>query len=244
MSVTVYDFPVEWYDLLVTQKMPLRSINQAAATTWNGAGQGIIGPHTQIWTTEMSFRPMYDPIQQDVDAWVSRLRGRSGVARIGNALRQRPWYDRNLLPGTSTFSDSTTFTDGTGFDDGYLPSEVYVVNAASKGHRYIVLGGFPASTANVLRRGDLLQIKPNGLPGTVPHLYKAMYGGNSDSSGEIGLEIEPMLRTDIAAGDTVGLRNTTSLFRLVDDQQGDIEISANGIGSLGLSFIEALDLVP
>lgn len=244
MTVTVYDFPVEWYELLVTQKMPLRSLNQAAATTWNGAGQGIIGPHTQIWTTDLSFRPMYDPIQQDVDAWVSRLRGRAGVARIGNALRQRPWYDRSITASLATFSDGTRFTDGSGFASGYLPPEVFVFATASKGQRFLTLGGFPASTPNVLRRGDLLQVKPSGMPGTVPHLYKAMYGGNSDSSGHIGVEIEPALRTDIAAGDTVGLRNASTLYRLVDDNQGDIEIGASGIGSLGLSFVEALDLVP
>lgn len=244
MTATVYDFPVEWYDLLTTQKMPLRSLNQAAATTWNGAGQGIIGPHTQIWTTDLSFRPMYDPVQQDVDAWVTRLRGRSGVARIGLSSRQRPWYDRNIVATLATFSDGTRFSDGTYFASGYLPPDVYVASAATRGQRYIVLGGFPVSVSNVLRRGDLLQIKPNGIPGTVPHLYKVMYGGNSDASGNIGVDIEPMLRTDIAAGDTVGLRNATSLFRLVDDTQGELEIGANGIGSLGLSFVEALDLVP
>lgn len=244
MSVTVYDFPVEWYGLLTTQRMPLRSLNQSTATTWNGAGQGIIGPHTQIWLADISFRPMYDPTQQDVDAWVSRLRGRSGVARIGHAARQRPWYDRNRAANLATFSDGTRFVDGSGFDSGYLPPEVYVVTAAGKGTRYLVLGGFPASTSNVLRSGDLLQVKPNGIAGTVPHLYKVMYGGNSNSSGQIGVEIEPMLRTAIAAGDTVGLRNASTLFRLIDDQQGDIDVGAAGIGSLGLSFIEALDLVP
>jgi hypothetical protein len=103
---------------------------------------------------------------------------------------------------------------------------------------------FPFQQPTYCGSGDLLQIKPNGIPGTVPHLYKVMYGGNSDSSGQIGVEIEPMLRADIAAGDTVGLRNASTLFRLVDDSQGDVEMGADGIGSLGLSFIEALDLVP
>ncbi|MGJ5032361.1 hypothetical protein ACQR1I_36370 [Bradyrhizobium sp. HKCCYLS2038] len=244
MTANIYDFPVEWYSLLTTQKMPLRSLNQAAATTWNGAGQGIIGPHTQLWTTDISFRPMYDPLQQDVDAWVSRLRGRANVARIGHALRQRPWYDRASKATSATFSDGTRFTDGSGFDSGLLPPEVYIAVAAAKGTRYLTLGGFPVSTANVMRAGDLLQIKPNGVPGAIPHLYKVMYGGSSNASGMIGLEIEPMLRTSIAVGDTVGLRNPTTLFRLVDDTQGDVETSGGGIGSLGLSFVEALDLVP
>jgi hypothetical protein len=187
---------------------------------------------------------MYDPTQQDVEAWVLRLRGRSGVARIGHAKRQRPWYDRNLVATRATFSDGTRFNDGTYFANGYLPPQVYVVTAAGKGQRYLTLGGFPASVSNVLRRGDLLQVKPNGMSGTVPHLYSVMFGGNSDAAGQIGVEIEPMLRSDVAAGDTVGLRNASTLFRLADDAQGEIQLGADGIGSLGLSFVEALDLVP
>lgn len=244
MTVAVYDFPREWYALLTTQKFTLRSLNQSAPTTWNGAGASAIGPHTQLWTTDFAFRPMYDPVQQDVDAWVSRLRGRSGVARISHTLRNRPWYDRNLAASTSLFSDGSTFSDGSAFANGYLPPEIYVATAAARGARYITLGGLPASLATAFRAGDLLQIKPNGIPGSVPHLYKIMYGGATNSSGQIGVDIEPGLRQAVAAGDVVSLRYPSTLFRLADDGQGEIEIGANGIGSTGLSFVEALDLVP
>jgi hypothetical protein len=98
--------------------------------------------------------------------------------------------------------------------------------------------------SSALRAGDLLQIKPNGIPGTVPHLYKVMVGGDTNSSGEIGVQIEPGLRQGVAAGDVVSLRNPSTLFRLVDDGQGDIQVGGAGMGSTGLSFVEALDLVP
>lgn len=240
----VYDFPIDWYGKITSQKFNLRSMNQVAATSWNGAGAAIAGPHTQVWLCDMVIMPLRDPALQDLDAFFSRLRGRAGVVRLGNGARLAPWNDRNLTPTTSTWSDGSTFTDGSGFSSGFLPPEVYLVNAAAKGARYITLGGFPASFTAALRRGDLLQIKPNGIPGSVPHLYKAMYGGDSNSAGQIGLAIEPGLRAGVAAGDVVGLRNATTLFRLLDDTQFEVEITGAGMGNCGGSLIEALDLVP
>ncbi len=172
------------------------------------------------------------------------MRGRSGVVRVGNGLRLAPWHDRGLTPTVSAWSDGSTFADGSGFANGYLPPEVYLVNAAAKGARYIVLGGLPASIASCLRRGDLLQIKPNGVPGTVPHLYQAMYGGDTDSSGRIGLAIEPGLRQGVNAGDVVGLRYASTLFRMADDSQFDTDGTGAQMGTVGGSLVEALDLIP
>lgn len=241
---TIYEFPTEWYSRIVTQKLNLRSINQSAALSWNGAGQAISGPHTQMWLCDLTFAPMVDPMLQDFDAFFARLRGRSGVMRLSNAYRLDCWYNRNLVSGVTGFTDGSHFTDGSGFISGLLPPEIYVTTAAAKGARYITLGGLPSSLASALRRGDLLQIKPSGVAGTVPHLYKAMYGGNTNSSGQIGLAIEPGLRAGVNAGDVVGLRTASTLFRTVDDTQFEIaETGADGTG-VGGSLVEALDLVP
>lgn len=244
MTVDIFDFTREWYGRIQSQKFTLRPINQASSMPWSGAGNAISGPHTQFWAVEVSMMPLYDPVLQDVDAFLTRLRGRARVVRFAYSTRFAPWYDRNLIATRSNFSDGTGFTDGTGFANGYLPPEVYLVNAAVKGARYVTLGGLPASLANCLRGGDLLQIKPNGIPGTVPHLYKTMYGGDTNSSGQIGIEIEPGLRQSVAAGDVVSLRYASTLFRMTDDNQGDVDVTGNGLGTLGFSLIEALDLVP
>lgn len=241
----VFDFPREWYNRIITsQKFVLRSISQSANTSWNGTAGKPSGPHTQIWTAEVSLMQMQDPLLQDVDALITKLRGRANVLRFSNSLRWAPWYDRNLVATTATFTDSSTFTDGTGFASGYLPPEVYLVNAAERGARYLTLGGLPVSTVNAFRNGDLLQVKPNGVPGTVPHLYKITTGGNTDASGHIGVTIEPKLRQGVAAGDVVSLRYPDTLFRLADDNQGDMDVSGGGFGTGGFSLIEALDLVP
>lgn len=245
MTAEIYEFSTEWYDYVVSQKFTLRNINQSSPRPWGGAGSVVsTRPHTQVWISEVTMAPLRDPVLQDMDAFFTRLKGRSSVLRLSNALRLSPWYDRNLIASTVAFSDDTLFTDGTGFVDGLLSSTVYVVSAALAGTNYIVLGGFPASTDSVLRRGDLIQIKPSGVAGSVPHLYKVMYGGGTDASGQIGFEIEPLLRANIAAGDSVGLRYPSGLFRLIDDNQGDISAEGAGVGSFGFSVIEALDLVP
>src|SRR3990167_5139706 len=100
--MAIYDFPPEWYELLVSQKFNLRAINQVAPTSWSGAGQSISGPHTQLWLSELTFAPLADhmradlrPVLQDVGAFFARLRGRSDVLRMSHARRLRPWYDRN-----------------------------------------------------------------------------------------------------------------------------------------------------
>ena len=128
--------------------------------------------------------------------------------------------------------------------DPASPPEVFVYSAAARAANYIVLGGFPVSTANILRSGDLLQIKPNGIAGSVPHLYEVRVGGSSDSSGRIGVSLNVRLRQAVAAGDVVGLRYASTLFRLADDTQGEVEDTGAGVGSVGFTLVEALDLVP
>jgi hypothetical protein len=239
----IHTFSPDWYQYIVSQKYPLRSLTQVSSRVWGG-GQRPSLPHTQLFLTDITFAPMRDPILGDIDSFFSRLRGRSGVVRIADAMRLAPWYDRNLTPGRQDWSDGSTFTDGSGFASGYLPPEVFVVEAAARGARYLVLGGFPVSTANVLRRGDPFEIKPNGIRATFPHRYKPMLGGSSDASGYVGIEIEPGLRAAVAAGDTVGLRNAASVFHMTGDDQFDFTGEGAGIGNGGGSLVEALDLVP
>lgn len=244
MAVTVYDFPTEWYDLIVSQKFSLRSINQSSGRPWSGAGDAISGPHTQLWRSDVTMAPQRDPVLQDMDAFFARMRGRSGVMRLSNALRLAPWYDRNIAASVATWSDGSLFTDGSGFANGHLPPNVFAYSAAAVGARYIVLGGFPASVTDVIRRGDLFQVKPSGTAGEVPMLYEAMFKCSSDASGRVGIAIEPGLRIAVAAGDQVSLRYASSVFRMIDDDQANIDGTGAGVGSFGFSLVEALDLIP
>ena len=252
MTLNIQTFPAEWYQFVVGQKFNSRSVNQAAGRPWGGAGAAISSrPHTQLWVNEVTMAPLADhmapeigPVLQDVGAFIQRAKGRAGLIRMSWGTRLMPWHDRALVASRVGFSDGSSFSDGSLFINGMLPPAVHVEESANRGRDYLVLGGFPASTPNVLRRGDLLEIKPGGVAAPFPHLYAAMFGGDSDSQGRIGIEINIPLRQGVNANDTMSLRNASTLFRLTGDEQGDVEGTGGGMGNVGFSLIEALDLVP
>jgi hypothetical protein len=240
------DFPIEWYDYIVGGKFRLRSASLFSNRPWAG-GQNVTKPHTKAWLTDITLRPARDPLLQDFKAFFSSLDGRSGILRLSDATRFMPWADRQLLlsqNAPSYFSDGSRFTDGSGFANGFLPPNVFVNSAAALGSNYLVLAGFPASTQNVLRNGDLLEIKPNGMPASFPHLYEVQTPSDSDSQGRVGIYLTWQLHADVAASDTVSLRFPSTLFRMTTDDQFEFEDSGSGIGSGGGSLFEALDLVP
>jgi hypothetical protein len=68
-----------------------------------------------------------------------------------------------------------------------------------------------------------------------------MVDGSTDSSGNTGVEIRPPLRAGAAAGDTVILEYPTSIFHLIDDNQGDIEMTVPNQGTFGFTLIEAIE---
>jgi hypothetical protein len=244
MTTPVYEWPREWYVYVVTQKYRVRSMSQVANRPWTG-GRNVKGPHAQAWLAEVTLAPVQDPDRQDIDAFLGRLAGQSGLMRFADASRLAPWYDRHAaLQADGVFSDGKGFSDGTGFATGYLPPEVYVSTAAARGSNSIVLGGFPVSTASVIRRGDLFQVKPSGVADSVPSLYESMFSCSSDASGRVGIEISPRLRTAVAVGDPVSLRYASTVFRLLDDTQGEMQMTGAGIGNAGFSLVEALDMVP
>lgn len=238
----VFDFPTKWHDKIVTNKFRLRARTQSSARTWSG-GDNVGGVVAKQWAIDISFAQMRDPDLQEIKAFFSGLDGRANVLRMPDVARLAPWRDRNATLTETSFSDNSLFTDGSGFAAGYLPPEVYLAQAASRGDNYIVLGGFPASVP-VLTKGDLLQVKPEGVPGLVPHLYQVQLAGASNSDGQVGVEITPRLRADLGAGDQVGLRFASGLFRLTSDMEGEFEDTGSGIGTGGFTAVEALDLVP
>ncbi len=239
---TVYEFPREWMTFS-RSVFRLVSRSQSAQRPWIG-GKSIRGPHAQAWVCQVTMTQQEDPLRQKIAAFFSRLDGQAGLLRMTDVTQQEPWYDRNLAATTETYSDGTRFSDGTGYVSNHLPPNLYVVEAANRGDNFVVLGGLPASTADVFIRGDRFEHKPNGIADGVPRLYEMMVGGSSDSSGQIGVEIRPRLRTGIAAGDQISLRWPSSVFRLVDDDQAAMEITPPVVGNTGFSLVEALDQVP
>jgi hypothetical protein len=160
---------------------------------------------------------------------------------MGHGLRLRPQYNREMTSESQKWSDGTTFTDGTGFLDGLLPPTAFVLAATARGETSIQIGGLPASISDALRRGDLLEFRPNGIADGVPRLHEVMVNGSTNSDGETGVEIRPALRSALVAGDMVVLQNPMSVFHLVDDSQGDVEMTVASQGSFGFSLVEAIE---
>lgn len=236
----VYEFPREWYEF-TSVRFQLRSMSQTSTRPWAG-GSNVYGPHAQMWMPKFTVGVQNEDVWPAMDAFFSRLGGQAGLIRVGDATRLQPQYNR-ALAGSQPWSDGTTFTDGTGFLDGLLPSSGYVVSPASRGSRAVVIGGLLPSLAPALRRGDLFEIRPNGIPADHPHLYQVMVDGPSNASGQTGLEIMPPLRADIAAGDMIVLDHPTSVFHLVDDTQAEMEITAPLLANYGFSLIEAIERI-
>lgn len=160
---------------------------------------------------------------------------------MGHGLRLRPQYNREAGRQNEDWSDGTLFTDGTGFLDGLLPSTAYILTAVARGETDVQIGGLPPSISNALRRGDLLEFRPNGIADAVPRLHEVMVNGSTDSSGRVGVEIRPALRSALAPSDMVVLENPMSTFHLIDDQQGDVEMTISSHGTFGFSLIEAIE---
>ncbi|XUM25112.1 hypothetical protein ACRAVF_33805 (plasmid) [Bradyrhizobium oligotrophicum S58] len=237
----IYDFPRDWYHF-VTLSFPLRAASQVSPRPWAG-GNTIYGPHAQLFMPKLTATEIADSSWRAVGAFFARLGGQAGLMRISDPSRLQPRYNMELIAAATGFSDGALFSDGAGFADGLLPPTVYAAADRAAGSTDVVLGGFPASTLAVLQRGDLLEIRPNGIPADFPHLYQVMVDGDADSSGMTGVEIRPRLRRGIASGDMVVLAYPSSVFHLVDDTQGDIEITVPVVANFGFALVEAIERV-
>jgi hypothetical protein len=237
----IYTYPVEWYRF-TQQTFALRSMSQVSARPWAG-GNSVYGPHVQMWMPQFTGAVTEKYLWQKVSAFFSRIGGQAGLIRMGHGLRMRPQYNRarKKTAPASSFSDDAAFTDGTRFVDGMLPSTAFLACQSYRGDKYVVVGGLVPSLQSALLPGDLLEFRPNGIADGVPRLHEVMVTGPTDSEGRTGVEIRPALRADLSAGDMVVLENPTSVFHLIDDQQGDIEMTVASQGTFGFSLIEAIE---
>jgi hypothetical protein len=181
-----------------------------------------------------------DTYGQAMAAFFSRLDGQAGLMRMGDPLRLMPQANRLAVPSISTWDDDTLFDDGTGWANFPVPPYAVVGAQAARGGNYLVIKALPASKERLLRRGDLLELRVNGVADETPCLHEIQVDGSTNSSGEVGVEIRPRLRRGFAVGDMVVFDRPTSVFRLVDDDQGAAEMSLPRIANIGFSLVEAI----
>lgn len=158
-----------------------------------------------------------------MQGFLDALEGPVNPVRMFDHLRLAPVL---LSGGSSPFSDGSYFTDGTGWTDGYEP--MLTANVA-QGANFVAMDGLPAST-ECFRRGDLI-----GIGG---YLYELKHGGTTNSSGAIGVTVQPGLRLGAAADDPVTLYRPTVPMRLATDIEAAISRSYQWGSPFELAFVE------
>lgn len=239
MTTDIFEYPREWYSF-TTVRFQLRSMSQVSSRPWSG-GNSVYGPHAQLWMPKLTAATQDAEVWQPMDAFFSRLGGQAGLIRIGDPSRLVCQFNRENTASQEQWSDSTFFTDGTGFVSGLIPPTAFITTAVDRGENAIIIGGLPVSTSRALRRGDLLELRQNGIATACPNLYQVMVDGSTNSAGETGVEIRPRLRQAMAAGDMVVIDHPTSTFHLVDDSQAEMEITPPLFAAFGFSLVEAIE---
>lgn len=229
-------WPKDWYRVM-SSRFYLGSASQVSNSPWSGR-KSVYGPHRQMWRCEIQLAPQKAHRWPAISAFFSEVAGQAKLIRIGDPQRPRPQYNMRETLSSQGFSDSTFFDDGTGFVEGGIPSLIHVAGAESRGATSVVVGGLPESLSRPLRRGDLFEIRRNGIADETPSLHEVIRDAPSDADGETRIEFRPPLRKGVDAGDMVVLERPTSVFRCIDDDQGIVDRSLGNVGVLGFTLLE------
>jgi hypothetical protein len=96
-----------------------------------------------------------------------------------------------------------------------------LVKGASQTGRTLLIDGLAASTSRIFVAGDYFQV------GNYLHMITATI--DSNGSGEATLQFEPVLRASPADNAPIIFNTPMCLMSLMDDDQGEFTIDANGI---------------
>lgn len=235
----IYEYPREWHKFVASRfQLQTYTLNHASQFRARRSARTI----EQVFEAEFTQKPEVGPTKwQGKSAFFARLEGTSNLLRIGDPLRCLPEYNRQRLniPADEPFSDDTYFTDGYGWaGDGMVPEFAYLTATARRGDSSVVIGGLPENMPGpFLSRGDLFEIRPNGIPSLTGMLYEIVVPAGTDSEGKAGVEIRPRLRQNVAISDQVVFFYPKTVMRLTDPRSASISREANR-GSFGFTCME------
>lgn len=202
------------------------------------------GPVAQVWTGDLTLVAKQEQDGRYADGIMAKLRGMAVKFRAHDPARIEPYYNIEIrnTGGTSVeyFDDDSSFDDGTGFLSGLLPPSAAVAEDRVQGRRNLLIDGLPASKTAVLRHGDLIEIRPSGIPSEYGHLYIVTGVSNTNENGETRVYFEPGLRTGVQDGDMVVLNYPSSVFRLVSDDEAAFQVGIEKIWRGGFRMVEVL----
>lgn len=225
------------------------SLSQPAidnTSPWTGE-RSPYGPFVQVWMAEIKPPAALSagkaqegqPSWRDWQGFITRLRGTTGKVRLVDYYRMRPVYDEKNAGAQLNWSVGSSWSDGSQWSTGALPPFGTLDEPAVSGQDSIVLRGLPANVEGVLNPGDLIELRPNGIPTPWGNLYEITAVSRTNAAGKCRVYFEGALHDDFAMGDMVVLREPTCVFRLADKDQGIVMRSLGNVGNLGFKLIEA-----
>ena len=235
----ILEYPLEWYQFTASKfELATYSLRHATQFSAKRSARTI----EQVFEANYVQKPESGPSKwQGKSAFFSRLEGDVSLFRIGDPLRSIPQFNRNRpVDRGEPWSDGQYFDDNTGWANGddLVPEYAYLTEAGRRGDSSVVIGGLPVSKAPpFLYRGDLFEIRPNGIPSVTAMLYEIVVPSGTDASGRAGVEIRPRLRQAVALGDQVVFWYPKTVMRLIDPRSASISRDANR-GSFGFTCME------
>lgn len=237
--VDVFTWPAEWLrstDIKFYARPNSLSSTQSATGT-----RSVYGPLVQVWMCEIASIPITDERSiRFMEAFLAKLGGIAGLIRIGHPARGLPYAVRQAAIAANGWNDGSNWVDGSQWFGGVLPATVSIVTAAPRGAMSLTLQGFPHSMSPALYAGDHIEIQPGGSPALFGHLYSVATDAASDGSGDLTVNLTIPLRAAVAAGDQVLLQAPKSTFRMIDNDQGIMQLSVPMIGQVGVKLMEVL----
>lgn len=208
----------------------------------------VSGPISQFFQAKIQMSTQPDlpdgehPGWLEIEGFFAEAGGSKGIIRIADFGRRTPQFNREVLGGGRTAWSDGTFWSAlpAGWITGTLPPYITTAAAADKGATSVVVKGLPASTARVLRRGDDIEFRANGIPDETPRLHRIIRDMPTNADGEGRVEFRPALRKGLNLGDMAVLDYPMGNFRLIDDNQGIVDRTPPFFGELSFSLIEAL----
>lgn len=238
MSDTILTFPEDWYRV-ASGSFHLASRNFVSVSPWTGR-RGASGPLSQLWTVKITLSTQERQLWCAVESFFAELGGQSGRVWLPDFAKWKPQRDMEASGEIGPWSDSTFFDDGSGFIASELPASIVTAEGAERGANQVTVSGLPESSSRVLRRGDNVEFRRDGIADGTPSLHMLIRDCDTDADGETLLQFRPALRKGLAAGDMVVLQNAKGIFRLIDDQQAEVNRTLPLLGDLGFELIEAI----
>jgi hypothetical protein len=163
------------------------------------------------WSATVSLPPMKRADAEYWNAFLLRLRGRSGTFLLGDPNSATPRGSASTVVGTPR------------------------VNGGSQTGNELVVDGLPTSATGYLLAGDYIQLGS----GSTSRLYKVLEDVDTNATGEATLNLWPDLRSSPLDNSVIVVSNAKGVFRLVSNDVV-WSINSASVYGISFAAVEAL----